>query len=354
VQPHLRLTRPLGAGIRAIVYANPGDASVLQLVQRPLQEPAAGEVRVRVLVSGVNPTDWKTRSGAFGGAPAEPTVPNHDGAGIVDAVGAGVAGIGVGDQVWMTLAGDGRPAGGTAQEYTVVPRERVFPLPQGADFELGASIGIPGVTAHRALTVSEDGPARLEPRALRDRTVLVAGGAGAVGNAAIQLARWAGATVITTVSSEAKSQLAGRAGADHVVSYRDTDAADQIRRVAPAGVDLIVEVAAGANAELDLSVLKPRGTIAVYANDGGVRFAPDVGANMVLNARYQFVLLYTVGWDRIANAAADLNHAIADGAFRIGDQAGLPVHRFGLADTAAAHDAVTGGAVGKVLVTVAA
>jgi NADPH2:quinone reductase len=338
--------------MRAVVYANTGDASVLQVVDRPLEEPAEGEVRIRVAVSGVNPTDWKSRSGAFGGPVGEPTVPNHDGAGIVDAVGSGVAGIEAGDRVWVTLAADGRPASGTAQEYTVVPAERVFPLPDGADFELGASIGIPGATAHRALTVSEDGPARLEPGALRDRIVLVAGGAGAVGNAAIQLARWAGATVITTVSSDAKAQLAGRAGAHHVVNYHDPDAADQIRRVAPAGVDVIVEVAAGSNAELDMSALKPRGTIAIYANDGGVPFAPDVRANMGLNTRYQFVLLYTVGWDRIANAAADINRAIADGAFRVGEEEGLPVHRFDLADTAAAHEAVEGAAVGKVLITV--
>jgi NADPH2:quinone reductase len=338
--------------MRAVIYANPGDASVLEVVERAALEPAEGEVRIRVVVSGVNPTDWKSRSGAFGGAAGEPTVPNHDGAGIVDAVGSGVGGIEAGDRVWVTLAADGRPASGTAQEYTVVPAERVFPLPAGADFELGASIGIPGVTAHRALTVSEDGPARLQPGALRDRTVLVAGGAGAVGNAAIQLARWAGATVIATVSSEAKAQLAGRAGAHHVVNYRDTDAADQIRRIAPAGVDVIVEVAAGSNAELDQSVLRPRGTVAIYANDGGVPFAPDVRTNMVLNTRYQFVLLYTVGWERIANAAVDLNLAIDDGAFRIGEQAGLPVHRFDLDDTAAAHDAVEGAAVGKVLITV--
>jgi NADPH:quinone reductase len=340
--------------MRAVIYTHNGDASVMQVVQRPPEEPAEGEVRVRVVVSGVNPTDWKSRSGAFGRSPAEPTVPNHDGAGIVDAVGPGVAGIQAGDRVWVTLAGDGRPASGTAQEYTVVPAERVFPLPDGANFELGASIGIPGATAHRALTVAEDGPTRLQPGALRDRVVLVAGGAGAVGNAAIQLARWAGATVIATVSSEAKAQLAGRAGVHHVVNYHDTDAGDQIRRVAPAGVDVIVEVAAGSNAELDLSVLKPGGTIAVYANDGGVPFAPDVRSNMMLNARYQFVLLYTVGWNRIANAAADINHAIDDGAFRIGEQAGVPVHRFDLEETAAAHDAVEHGAVGKVLVTVAA
>ena len=145
------------------------------------------------------------------------------------------------------------------------------------------------------------------------------------------------------------AQLAARAGAHHVVNYHDTDAADQIRRVAPTGVNIIIEVAAGANAELDQSVIAARGTTAIYANDGGIPFAPDVGTNMALNARYQFVLLYTVGWDRIANAAADLNRAIDDGALRIGEEAGLPVHRFGLDDTAAAHDAVEGATVGKVL-----
>src|SRR5581483_6798024 len=307
----------------------------------------------RVEVSGVNPTDWKSRSGAFGGAPGEPTVPNHDGAGIVDAVGAGVMGFAAGDRVWVTLAGDGRPAGGTAQEYTAVPAARVFRLPDGASFELGAAVGIPGVTAHRALTVAEDAPARLRPRALGGRVVLVAGGAGAVGNAAIQLARWAGATVIATVSGEEKAKLARAAGSQHVVTYTDADAADQIRAVAPDGVDLIVEVAAGANAELDQAVLRPRGTISIYANDGGVPFGLDVRRNMGLNSRYQFVLLYTVGWERITAAAEDINSAIADGAFRAGEDAGLPLHRFALEEASAAHAAVEHGAVGKVLISVA-
>jgi NADPH:quinone reductase len=340
-------------GMRAVTYAQLGDPSVLELVEKPVPEPGDGEVRIRVLVSGVNPTDWKTRSGAFGRALTEATVPNHDGAGVVDAVGAGVTGFSVGDRVWVTLAGDGRPAGGTAQEFTVVPAERVFALPTGADAELGASIGIPAVTAHRALTVAEDGPARLRPGALGGRTVLVAGGAGAVGNAALQLARWAGADVIATVSGEAKARLATAAGAHHVVNYKEPDAAAAIGRVAADGVDLVVEVAAGANAELDQAVLRPRGTISIYANDGGAPFNLDVRRNMGLNARYQFVLLYTVGWDRIAAAAADINQAIEDGAFAVGEHAGLPLHRFRLEDAAAAHAAVERGAVGKVLITVA-
>jgi len=339
--------------VRAIAYSRLGDSSVLELVERPVRDPGAGEVRIRVLVSGVNPTDWKSRSGTTGGTPAEPTVPNHDGAGVVDRLGAGVTAFSVGDRVWVTLAGDGRPASGTAQEYTVVPAARVFPLPDGADFELGASIGIPGITAHRALTVAEDGPARLHPDALSGRMVLVAGGAGAVGNAAIQLARWAGATVVATVSGGTKEKLAAAAGAHHVVNYKEADAAAQIRDVASDGVDVIVEVAAGANADLDQAVLRPRGTISIYANDGGATFNLDVRRNMGLNVRYQFVLLYTLGWELITAAAADINQAIKDGAFRVGEHVGLPLLRFGLEDAADAHAAVESGAVGKVLITVA-
>jgi NADPH:quinone reductase len=340
------------ASVRAVVYSRQGDPSVLELVERPIPEPGEGEVRVRVAVSSVNPTDWKSRSGWSGGTLAETTVPNQDGAGVVDKVGPGVGGLGIGDRVWLTLAADGRPASGTAQEYTVVPAERAFRLPGVADFDLGASIGIPGVTAHRALTVAEDGPTRLSSGALLERTVLVAGGAGAVGNAAIQLARWAGANVIATVSSDGKRRLASAAGAHSVVDYKHADAADQIRRLAPDGVDLVVEVAAGANAELDQAILRPLGTIAIYANDGGVPFTPDVRRNMGLNARYQFVLLYTLGWERIAAAAEDVNAAVEQGAFHVGEQSGLPLHRFTLDDTASAHRAVESNAVGKVLISV--
>src|SRR5262249_20214016 len=180
---------------------------------------------------------------------------------------------------------------------------------------------------------------RLHADALRGRVVLVAGGAGAVGNAAIQLARWAGATVIATVSSEAKAKLAAAAGAHHVFNYKASDVAARIRELEAGGVDLIVEVAAAANAELDQAVLRPRGTISIYANDGGAPFTFDIRRNMGLNARYQFVLLYTVGWDRIDAAAADINQAIEDGAFRVGEAAGLPLHRFPLDEAQAAHEA---------------
>jgi NADPH2:quinone reductase len=338
--------------MRVIIHTENGDASVLRLIDRAVPEPGAGEVRVRIAVSGVNPTDWKNRSGATGGGVGVETVPNQDGAGVVDALGAGVDSLAVGDRVWLTLAAYQRPSSGTAQEFTVVPVERVFLLPNGASFELGASIGVPAVTAYRALTVAEDGPTRLHPGALDGWVVLVAGGAGAVGNAAIQLARWAGARVISTVSGPSKAALATQAGSHHVVNYSDADASSQIRALAPDGVDLIVEVAVGVNAELDLSVLKTRGTIAVYANNGAQLMTVDIRRNMGINARYQFILLYTMGGETVARAAEDVGTAITAGAFGVGDGVGLPLHRFPLERTADAHRAVESGTVGKVLITV--
>jgi NADPH2:quinone reductase len=234
----------------------------------------------------------------------------------------------------------------------VLPASRVVPLPASASFELGASLGVPAMTAHRALTVDEDGPARLSPGALDGSIVLVAGGAGAVGHAAIQLAKWAGATVITTVSGQEKAALVTAAGADHVVNYREPGAAEAIRKIAPNGVDIVVEVAAGNNLELDLAVLRTRGVIAIYANDGGGEFTLNVGANMGLNTRFQFVLVYTVGQEALDAAAADITAAVADGAMPVGDDAGLPLHRFSLERTADAHAAVESGVVGKVLVEV--
>ena len=339
--------------MRAIVYTEHGDAAVLQLTDRDLPEPGPGEVRVRVVVSGVNPTDWKSRRGSSTlPVTGSAFVPNQDGSGVVDAVGDGVTQLAVGDRVWLALSAWQRPLSGTAQEYTVLPVERVFPLPDEADFDLGASLGVPALTAHRALTVAEDGPSRLAPGALADRTVLVAGGAGAVGHAAVQLARWAGATVIATVSNEEKAALAAAAGAHHVVRYTVPDAAQQIRAIAPGGVDQIVEVSVGGNNALNLAVARARTTIATYANDRADGFALDVGAAMRLNLRYQFVLLYTVGADALRHGVEDVIAAIRDGALPVGTAAGLPLHRFPLEQTADAHRAVEEGAVGKVLIDV--
>ena len=347
--------------MRAVAYSHTGDSSVLQLVERDIPEPGPGEVRVKVVVSGVNPTDWKAREGGGFGRPAAfaVVVPNQDGAGIVDAVGSDVSRFEVGDRVWVYLAAHERPTG-TGQEFTVLPSnsesamlpsERVLHLPDAASFDLGASLGVPALTAHRALTVADGGPERLGPGALKGRTVLVAGGAGAVGHAAIQLARWSGAEVITTVSSPEKAALAAAAGAHHVVNYREGDTANAIRTIASGGVDQIVEVSPATNAELNARVIANHGTISVYATDGGA-MTLDVQRHFALNVRYQFLLLYTVGQAALTAAAEDIGQALVDGALPVGADAGLPLTRFALEQTGEAHDAVKEGTVGKVLIDV--
>lgn len=336
--------------MRAVVYRETGPSSVLQVVERDVPEPGPGEVRVRLVRSGVNPTDWKFRAGMMSGY-AEVT-PGQDGAGYVDAVGPGVDGLAVGDRVWLVLAQHGRPYG-TAAEQTVQPVDRVVPLPDGADFDLGASVGVPAVTAHRALTASESGPSRLGPGALTGRTVLVAGGAGAVGNAAIQLARWAGATVMTTVSGPEKGALARAAGAHHVVDYRTSDVVAEVRAVRPDGVDIVVEVAPADNIGIDVELLNVHGLVSIYANNGGDEMRMPLRAAFAKNLRIQTLILYTLAPHLILAAVEDVSAAMATGALRVGAEAGLPLHHYPLAETAAAHDAVEAGAVGKVLLDIA-
>ncbi|WP_026373252.1 NADPH:quinone reductase [Agrococcus lahaulensis] len=336
--------------MRAIVYSRPGPSSVLELNDREPGVPGPDEVRVRVAVSGVNPTDWKARAGSRPLEFAE-VVPNQDGAGVVDAVGSGVVGLRVGDRVWIHLAAHQRPTG-TAQDLTVVPADRVVRLPDGIDFDVAASLGVPAMTAHRALTVHERGPARLAPGSLDGRMVLVQGGAGAVGHAAIQLAVWAGATVIATVSSDEKAALARAAGAHHVLQYPDAELAAKVRAIAQRGVDHIVEVALAQNAELDVEVLANHGSIAYYANNNGDDFTVPIAASFAKNARWQGLLLYTVGREALAAAAEDITAALEAGALPVGEAAGLPLTWFPLEETAAAHDAVEGGVTGKVLIAV--
>jgi NADPH:quinone reductase len=333
--------------MRAVVYSQAGGPEVLELVERPEPTPGPGEVRVRMKVSGVNPTDWKARSRGPSAESGE-VVPNQDGAGVIDAVGGGVSDERIGERVWVWEAAWERP-NGTAQELVALPSRQAVRLPDDASFELGASLGIPALTAHRCLTVGEAFPRRLAVGALEGATVLVAGGAGAVGHAAIQLARWAGARVIATASSDQKALLARAAGADHVVDYRQQGAAQEIRVYAPDGVDVVVEVAPGVNAALDAAVVGPNGSVAVYAMDGGSEL-PMSWPLMNRNVTYSFVLVYTVSRETKDHAVEDVAAAVADGALPVGDEAGLPLHVFPLERAADAHAAVEAGAVGKVLI----
>src|SRR5580693_1410541 len=226
--------------MRAVLHDHHGPAGeVLRVEDVEPPEPGPGQVRVKIEVSGVNPTDWKSRSGATARPVSGFQIPHHDGAGVIDAVGAGVDPGRAGQRVWTWLAAYGQPWG-TAAEWCVVPADQAVPLPAGVSAELAASLGVPAMTAHRCLFA--DGP-------VDGRSVVVAGGAGAVGHFAIELAKHAGARVAATVSGPAKAQLAERAGADVVVNYKDADVADQLREFAP--LDRVIEVALGANLGLD-------------------------------------------------------------------------------------------------------
>jgi NADPH2:quinone reductase len=229
----------------------------------------------------------------------------------------------------------------------------VVTLPDSASFDLGASLGIPFLTAHRCLTVAEEGPRRLGPGTLQGRHVLVSGGAGAVGNAAIQLARWCDATVLTTVSDARKAQLAAAAGADHVITYTQQDVVAEVHKVVPHGVDVIVEVAAAANASIDAAVIGRYGAVSVYADDGKQDLSLPIRPLMIPNARWQFVMVYGVPAEAKRQAVEDVDVAILDGAVRVGVEVGVPLHHFPLEQAADAQAAVENGAVGKVLIDVA-
>ncbi|MHB1539238.1 MAG: NADPH:quinone reductase [Solirubrobacteraceae bacterium] len=320
--------------MKAAIYRRTGNSSVLSVEELDTPEPGAGEVRVRIACSGVNPTDWKSRAGATRGEPEGFQVPHQDGAGTIDALGQGVTERTLGQRVWIRLAAHENRYG-TAAEYCVLPAARTVALPDGASFELGASLGVPALTAAHAL--GDD------PPALPGQTVLVAGGAGAVGHYAIELARHAGARVVATASSEEKAQLARDAGAQLVVDYRDDRAAEQIRDFAP-HVDRIVELALGANIELDLALCRPGTVISIYASEQDDPTLPTRRL-MTANVRLHFLLLYGVPRDVLAADVAWVSEALSAGAL-----SELPLHRFPLQRIAEAQDAVEAGAVGKVLV----
>jgi NADPH:quinone reductase len=320
--------------MRAAVYDSHGSAAdVLRVTEVDRPEPGPGEVRVRIELSGVNPTDWKSRSGATPRPINGFQVPHHDGTGVIDAVGEGVDQERIGQRVWTWLAA-ANSRWGTAAEWSVVPSRRAVPLPAAASAELGACLGVPAMTAHRCLFA--DGP-------VEGKNVLVAGGAGAVGHFAIELAKYFGARVAATVSGPEKAELAGRAGADLVVNYREPDAAERLQSFAPK-MDRIVELALGANLDLDLAVSGPQTHIVDYAAEPSDPVLP-VRRFMTANVTLRFVLLYAFPAAALDQAAADITAAIEAGALTE-----LPIGRFPLEQVAAAQDAVQAGAVGKVVV----
>jgi NADPH2:quinone reductase len=323
--------------VRAVWYDRQGPAAdVLQVGELPDPQPGPGEVRVRVRLSGINPGDTKKRRGWLGSAmPFPRVVPHSDAAGTIDMAGDGVDPGRIGRRVWVFGAQSYR-AFGTAAQWTVVPAALAVDLPDGVADEVGACLGIPGITAHRA--VFADGP-------IAGQTVLVQGVLGGVGRLAAQLARWGGATVLGTVRGQADLDAAASVVA-HAVALDGTDPAGAIRAQAPDGVDRIIEVAFSDNVDLDAAVGHNQTVIAAYgtrADRPDLPFWPMLFDNMIIR------LLGSDDFPAEARqqAAADLTAAARDGAVVIPVAAPLPLER-----AAEAHDRVDAGARERILLAI--
>ena len=326
--------------MKAAYYESIGAATdVIRVGEKPTPEPRATEVRVRIHTSGVNPSDVKSRAGSRGPLNFPYVIPHSDGAGIIDAVGTNIDPARVGERVWTWNAAWRRPFG-TCAEFVCLPAAQAVALPPGTDFEAGACLGIPAMTAcHAALG---DG-------ALRGQTVLVTGGAGAVGHYAIQLAKWSGARVFTTVSGEAKAKHAASAGADHVINYRQQDVVAAIKELTGgSGVDRIVEVEFGGNLAVSNQVLKLGGTIAAYGSTAVPNPSLPFYPMMFNHTTVHMLVVYALSPAQRQRACALITQALESGAL---------IHsigaRFALEDTARAHLAVeSGGVIGNVVVSV--
>jgi NADPH2:quinone reductase len=327
----------------AAFYERTGPArEVLQLASLPDPIPGPGEVRVRLQWSGVNPSDVKARGGLRSPVMPFPRVtPHSDGSGVIDALGPGVSPARLGERVWLWNAAWGRPAG-TAAELITLPAAQAVALPEGVSGEAGACFGIPALTAMHAVQV--DG-------GVAGKTVLIAGGAGAVGHYALQFARRLGAAqILTTVSSPEKAALARAAGADTVIDYRRENVAERVLEATDGqGVDRVIEVDVVANAALNIQVVKPGGEWVVYGS-GAVQFSLPFFALAARNPRIRLFIVYNLSDTDRALAVAALERFLAAGDLVHPIAARLP-----LAQIAEAHELVEQGRViGNVVLAVGA
>jgi NADPH:quinone reductase len=328
--------------MRAVCYEQTGPAAeVLRLMELPDPVPAAGEVRVKLAWSGVNPSDVKSRAGLRSKTlPFARIVPHSDGMGVIDAVGEGVDGRRVGERVWVWNAAWGRPDG-TAAQYVALPQAQAVPLPEGTPDEAGACMGIPALTAIHAVMTGGG---------VQGKRVLVAGGAGAVGHYAVQFARLLGARqVFATVSSEAKARLASAAGADEVIDYKQGDAAAAVlEATGGSGVDRVIELDIAANTGLDSAVVAANGDWVVYGS-GAPRFSLDFFPLIAKNVTLRFFIVYHLTPADRSAAAAKLTELLAAGRLQHNI-----THRVPLSDIARSHELVESGAAGgNVVVDVA-
>ncbi len=315
--------------MRAAWYETNGTANdVLRVGDIDTPKPGSGEVRVKLKTSGVNPSDVKTRAGTARKIAFPRVIPQSDGAGIIDAVGEGVATSRVGERVWTWNAQWKRPFG-TAAEYIVLPENQAVRLPDAISFEAGACLGIPALTAWHAIDIAGIGSGS---------TVLVAGGAGAVAHYAIQFAKARGATVIATVSSPEKAKIAREAGADHTIDYKNENVGERVMALTKGGVDAVIEMDLTANAALLPGVLRPRGTLVVYGTGPQVQFPGSFC--LVNNITVKFLLVYELTADERTRAISDITRMLEANALRHNVAKTFP-----LGDIVAAHQAVESGKV---------
>lgn len=326
----------------AVWYERTGPAAeVLELGEIGPSPPGVGEVQVRVHASGVNPSDTKRRAGWIGLAMQHPRViPHSDGGGVIEAVGEGVSAARVGERVWLWNAQGADRAFGTAAEYVSLPSELAVPLPEAVDFATAAGLGVPGCTAHYA--VFGDGP-------IGGQVVLVQGGAGSVGQLAVQLATLGGARVLATVSSAAKGETAAAGGADAVIDYRSEDVVERVRQLTDGeGVDRIVEVDLAANLEIDVAVLRPNGRIASFSSTSDPEPRVAYYPLAFKDIRIHFLQGYLLPPPARRAAIRDLNLWLSAGQLEVRIGA-----RYPLTETAAAHEALESGEVtGKIVVEI--
>lgn len=323
--------------MKAAYYERNGSARevlVVRDVETP--KPGPGEVRVKLAASGVNPSDVKSRQGLARKIAWPRVIPQSDAAGAIDAVGAGVAQSRIGERVWIWNGQWKRPFG-TAVETIVLPAAQAVALPDRVSFAEGACLGIPAMTAYHAVALAN--PAQ-------GSTLLVSGGAGAVGQYVIQFARARGATVITTISSAEKAKIAQEAGADHAIDYKREDVGEKVMQITgKRGVDAVIEMDLTANAKLLPTVLRPKGSVIVY---GTMPEATIPAAFCLVNSiRLQFFLVYELDDAERANAVSAINRALADGTLQ--NRVAQPTYT--LDDIVAAHEAVERGTIGNVIVT---
>lgn len=327
--------------MKATWFEKKGPAhEVLVFGEMPDPVPAPNHVRVRVHVSGVNPSDTKTRGGFRGQTNMEfpRIIPGQDGAGVIDQVGPGVPETRIGERVWIYEAYRGRPFG-TAAQYCVVPAHHAVKLPGSIDFDTGAGLGVSAMTAHRCLFA--DG-------AIQGQTILVQGGGGGVGNPAIYLARWAGARILTTISRPEQEIQARQAGAHIIVNRKTQNVVEAVRAATNGqGVDRIVEVDFAQNLAADLGMLKMGGVIAAYMSSQLEVTVPFIQL-MVNCITVQNVLVYTMSQQAHEDAIRDTTACLALGQYKTHVGARFPLEK--LADAHEAQD--SGRVVGKILIDI--